>query len=51
MPYLVIFSHIMAYLEPSLTLTSSEPCHEQNPGIFVTRDIFKTYIQGIFCHT
>ena len=32
----------MAYLEPSVILVYSEPCHIQNPRIFRTQDIFRT---------
>ena len=31
-----IFSHIVAYLEPCVTLAYSEPYNIQNPGIFRT---------------
>ena len=31
-----IFSHIVAYLEPCVTLAYSEPCHIQNSGVFRT---------------
>ena len=37
-----IFSHIVAYLEPCVTLAYSEPCHFQNPGIFRIQNILKT---------
>ena len=34
-----MFSHIVAYLEPCVTLSYSELCHTQNPGIFRTQDM------------
>ena len=37
-----IFSYMVAYLEPCVTLAYSEPCHIQNPGIFSSQDIFRT---------
>ena len=40
--YSDIFSHFIAYLETCVTLAYSEPYHNQNPGIFRTRDIFRT---------
>ena len=42
MSYSDIFSHIVAYLEPCVTLAYSEPCHIQNPSIFKTWDAFRT---------
>ena len=42
--YSDIISHIVAYLEPCVTLAYSEPCHIQNAGIFRTQVI----CQGIF---
>ena len=47
MSYSDIFSHIVAYLEPRLTLAYSEPCHIQNFGIFRTQDIFRTLSKPI----
>ena len=37
-----IFSHIVAYLEPCITVTCSKSCLIQNPGIFKTWDTFRT---------
>ena len=42
MSYSDIFSHIVAYLEPCVTLAYLEPCHIQNPSIFKTWDAFRT---------
>ena len=42
--YSNIFSYIVTYLEPCVTLADSERCDIQNLGIFRTRDIFR-YIQ------
>ena len=42
-----IFSHIVAYLEPCLTLAYSDPYHIQNPSIFRTQDIFRTLSRHI----
>ena len=38
--YPEIFSHVLAYLEPYVTLSYPGPCHIQNPGIFRTQNIF-----------
>ena len=37
--------HVMAYLEPCVTLAYPEPCHIQNPEIFRTRDIFRARLR------
>ena len=37
-----IFSHIVAYLEPCVTLAYLEPCYIQNSSIFRTQDMFRT---------
>ena len=37
-----IFSHIVAYLEPCVTLAYLEPDHIQNSSIFRTQDMFRT---------
>ena len=49
--YSDIFRHIVAYLEPCVTLTYSEPCHIQNPGIFRTQDIFRTLSRHILTYS
>ena len=46
-----IFSHILADLEPSVTLAYSEPFHIQNPGIFRTQDIFRTLPRHILTYS
>ena len=43
----ILFSHIVAYLEPRVSLWYSEPCHIQNPGIFRTQDVFRTLSRHI----
>ena len=48
---LFTFSHIVAYLEPCVTLAYSEPCHIQNPGIFRTQDIFRTLSRHDLVHS
>ena len=48
--YLNIFSHIVAFLEPFVTLTYSGSCHVNNPSIFRTK-IYSKLCQGIFRHT
>ena len=48
---LFTFSHIVAYLEPCVTLAYSEPCHIQNPGIFRTQDIFRTLSRHILAYS
>ena len=45
--YSDIFSHIVAYLKPSVSPVYSKPCHVQNPYIFRTRDIFRTLSRNI----
>ena len=40
--YSDLSSHVVAYLEPCVTLAHSEPCHIQNSGKFRTQDIFRT---------
>ena len=35
------FSHIVAYIEPCVTLEYLEHCHIENPGIFRTQHIFR----------
>ena len=53
----ILFRHIVVYLEPSLTLVYSEPCHIQNPGIFIIQYVFLNSVKaysGIFrmlCNT
>ena len=42
MSYVDILSHIVAYLEPCVTLACSEPWHIQIPATFRTQDIFGT---------
>ena len=46
-PYSEIFSHTVTSLEPCVTLTDSEPCHIQNPGINRTQDVFRTLSRNI----
>ena len=48
--YSDIFTYIVAYLEPCVTLAYSEPYHIQNPGIFRTRDIFWTLSSHILAY-
>ena len=38
-PYCGIFSHIVAYLVPYVTLTYEESCQIQNIGIFRIQDL------------
>ena len=45
------FSHIVAYLEPCVTLAYSELCHIQNPEIFRTQDIFRTLSRHILAYS
>ena len=49
--YLDIFSHIVAYLEPCVTLAYSECYHIQNPGIFRTKNIFTTLARHILAYS
>ena len=49
--YSDIFSPIVAYLEPCVTLTYSEPCHIQNSSIFRTQDIFRTQSRHILAYS
>ena len=42
MSYSDILSLIMAYLEPCVTHTYSEPYHIPNPGVFSTLNLFRT---------
>ena len=51
MAYRDIFSHIVAYLEPCETLTYSEPCHIQHPGIFKTQDILRTLSRHVLAYS
>ena len=51
MPYSDIFSHIVAYLEPCVTLAYSKPCHIQNLGIFITQDVFRTLSRHILIYS
>ena len=46
-----IFSQIVAYLEPCITLAYSEPCHIQNPGIFRTRDTLRILPRHILAYS
>ena len=46
-----IFSHIVAYLEPCVTLAYSKPCHIQNLGIFITQDVFRTLSRHILIYS
>ena len=46
--FIKTFSHVVAYLEPCVTLVYSEPYHIQNPGIFRTYKIYSELCQGIF---
>ena len=41
-------SHIMAYLEPYVTLSYSEPCHIQNPDI--EPKIYSERAEELFWH-
>ena len=51
MSYSNIFSHIVAYSEPCITLAYSETCHIQNSGIFRTQDIFRTLSAHIVAYS
>ena len=51
MSYSDIFSHVVAYVEPCITLAYSEPCHIQNAGIFRTRDIFRTQSRHVLVYS
>ena len=46
-----IFSYIVAYLEPCVISTYSEPFHIQNPGIFRTQDILRTLSRHILAYS
>ena len=46
-----IFNHIVAYLEPCVTLVYLEPCHIQNPGIFRTQDILRSLSRHILAYS
>ena len=48
--YSDIFSDIVPYLEPCVTLAYLEPCHIQNPSIFRTQDKFKTLSRHILAY-
>ena len=48
MSYSDIFSHIVIYLEPCVTLSYLEPCYIQNPSTSTENNIY--YLQNIqFC--
>ena len=49
--YSDIFHHIVAYLEPCVTLEYSEPCHILNTGISRTQDIFRTPSRHILAYS
>ena len=57
--YSDIFSHAVAYLEPCVTRTYSDPCyityseslHIQSSGIFRTRNIFRTLSRYILAYS
>ena len=49
--YLDIFSHIVAYLDPCVTLAYYKPCHIQNPDIFKTQDISSTLSRHILAYS
>ena len=49
--YSNIISHIVAYLEPCVTLAYSDTCHIQNPGIFRTQDKFRTLLRHILTYS
>ena len=42
MSYSKVFSHIVVYLEPCVTLAYSEPCHIYNLPIFRIQDMLRT---------
>ena len=48
--YSGIFSHIVTYLEPCVTLAYSKPCHIQIPSVFRTQDIFRTLSRHILAY-
>ena len=41
----------MVHWEPCVTLAYSETCHIQNPGIFITQDIFRTLSRYILVYS
>ena len=45
--YSDIFIYIVAYLEPHVTLSYSEPCYIQRTSIFRTQYIFRTLLRNI----
>ena len=47
----VLFRHIVAYLEPCMTLAYSEPCNIQNPDIFRIQDMFRILSRHILVHS
>ena len=46
-----ILIHVVAYLEPCVTLGYSETCHIQNCAIFKTQDIFRTQSRHILSYS
>ena len=46
-----IFSYIVAYLEPCVISTYSEPFHIQNPGIFRSQDMFRILSRHILLYS
>ena len=51
MSYSDMFSHIVAYLEPCVTLAYSEPCYIQNPGILRNQHIFRALSKYILAYS
>ena len=49
--YSDIFSHIVACLEPCVTVAYLKPCHIQNPEIFRIQDIFRTLLRHILVYS
>ena len=49
--YSDIFSYIVAYLEPYVTLAYLEHCHIQNPDIFRTQDLYQTLSRHILAYS
>ena len=47
----MLFSYIVTYLEPCVTLAYSEPCHIQNPGIYRAQDIFSSLSRHILAYS
>ena len=49
--YSDIFSHIVTYSKPCVTLAYSEPCNIQNPDIFGIQDTFRTWSRRVLAYS